>query len=355
MFTRLPLDVRLLIWETMLEPRIAHIKMRHLPSLDFGNRTEDKDCFCGNTIPDDGKEYETYSPTPVPILLHICSETRTLALDYYELTFGRPLPSYPKTHSEVRHMYNTIFAGWSNRPPGDPSDPVINEAIDPSQKHAAKVESCASSYPSTATELAEDAAGFRIYHAQVVLYAPKIYFNFHHDIAVFDVHFFSQGYKPTHLYSFPDTRHLDIDTIGRIENLILELPEIHGDYLFSILSRLISEGKFQNLRSLALCLDTTTIEDVKAGIELVDLRRRVREEDVLVAEVALEFIEKWYSSFPQQRLLAELRGKGGVEIIWNDVLKVRRWADLRAHLIRNGARVDAVVGSVLLRGESSDQ
>ncbi|KAK1761425.1 hypothetical protein QBC47DRAFT_28583 [Echria macrotheca] len=76
LFPSLPAELRLKIWEELLTPRVILIT-----------------CLDSRFLPTKRAQL-SHRPSlpPVPILLHICRESRALALRHYELTFAWKLP-----------------------------------------------------------------------------------------------------------------------------------------------------------------------------------------------------------------------------------------------------------------------
>lgn len=74
LFPKLPFELRIMIWQYGLQPRIVEIKIRD-PQQDSKN---------GKRITEG-----QYSNTPIPILLYTCTESRqALKAAGYELAFG---------------------------------------------------------------------------------------------------------------------------------------------------------------------------------------------------------------------------------------------------------------------------
>jgi hypothetical protein len=237
MFTHLPLEIRLCIWETILhQTRIVYINMRYL--LEEGPRW---DCMSSCETDDEGPGFECLCSTPIPVLLHLCTETRTLALAYYELTFGRanaPILT-PRTVQKL---------GWSYKGKEMESVTESNEA-------------------------------------EVAKYAPKIYFNFERDTLLFGRTLLPRGEDPrlrTIMGYFPYGKLFDFKQLQRIENLALsitkDLGSDSGSKMFDYLNRLIVLGSFQRLKKLYLCLEANDM-DPSQGLELVDFNEKVKEEE----------------------------------------------------------------------------
>lgn len=80
--SKLPMEVRLEIWNLTMLPRTVDI---HIRQIGFLNTT----CW---------PLAELYSPTPVPAALHVCRESRAEALHTYKLCFGTHMSSTDSKH-----------------------------------------------------------------------------------------------------------------------------------------------------------------------------------------------------------------------------------------------------------------
>jgi hypothetical protein len=285
MFTHLSFEIRLHIWETILhEPRVVHINMRELP--------DPFDCGYG-----DGPKFESLCSTPIPVLLHLCTETRTLALAYYELTFGRANAPVLRPRTVYKH-------GWSYKG-------IEFESVTESNE------------------------------AEVAKYTPKIYFNFERDTLLF-------GRTPC----FPYGKHFHFEQLQRIENLALSIDKDWssqtGYLLFYHLNRHVGRGRFQRLKKLYLCLETDDV-DPRRGVELVDLREKVKEEEG-DGGIAQEFVDIWRSVFESEGVVVNGVGMEALRIICKDGLKTRY--QLRELLLKNGVSPDEVVKCVWVRDMS---
>lgn len=294
MFTHLPVEIRLLIWETLLyQPRIVYINMRYM--------VDDIPAFCG-TDKEDGSTFECLSSTPIPVLLHLCSETRVLALAYYELTFGRANDPVLRPRMILKH-------GFSIK--GKEYETVIESN-----------------------------------EAEVAKYAPRIYFNFEHDTVVFGRTLLQRGQEPRHgeyLTCFPFNKHFEPEQLERIKNLALRIDTpLHLPFpytMFDYLDHHIGVGSFRRLQKLYLCLETDGV-DPSRGVKLVDLREKVKE-DGGDQGMAQKFVDIWKSKFNGEGVGADGMDIEGVRIICKDGL--RRRNQMRELLLKNGASPDEVL------------
>ena len=91
-FGDLPLELRLKVWEYLVQPRIVIAA-----------------CFDEQRVPEKRAQLaRRASHLPAPVLLHICREARQLALKHYELAFSWRVPSMlarPRA-SEARVWFN---------------------------------------------------------------------------------------------------------------------------------------------------------------------------------------------------------------------------------------------------------
>ncbi|KAH8594833.1 hypothetical protein B0O99DRAFT_623756 [Bisporella sp. PMI_857] len=300
MFTHLPLEIRLLIWETILhQPRIVYINMRYLP--------DDPAAFCGSS--DEGPEFECLCSTPVPVLLHLCSETRAIALAHYELTFGRA--------NAPALMPRTVHKHWFGIN-GVPFETVIESN-----------------------------------EAEVARYAPKIYFNFACDTVVFGRTLLPRGEAPGQrgriMACFPYGKHFDFRQLQRIERLGLSISTGSDlDSMWSMvfyLNRHAGLGSFQRLKKLYLCLEGDDV-DPGQGMELVDLRENMKEEEGDGAR-AREFVGRWGTALKGLGVVVNGEGMEGLRTICENGLKKRH--QLRDLLLKNGASPDEVLKCVLVR------
>ncbi|KAI1340139.1 hypothetical protein F5Y15DRAFT_415559 [Xylariaceae sp. FL0016] len=85
-FTDLPVELRLKIWEYLIAPRILMVACLE-PSTSTSPYTW-PDHPQSNTHPSSPPHHNT----SIPPLLHVCHESRVLALSHYELTFSWKLP-----------------------------------------------------------------------------------------------------------------------------------------------------------------------------------------------------------------------------------------------------------------------
>lgn len=86
-FTRLPFELRSLIWEMTIEPRTVKIGTKRTPT----------------------SGYAQYSPTPAPALLRTCCEARQIGLKTYEKSFQKVLPEGSGQYIWINFSLDTIF------------------------------------------------------------------------------------------------------------------------------------------------------------------------------------------------------------------------------------------------------
>jgi hypothetical protein len=299
MFTHLPLEIRLLIWEAILhQPRIVHINMRYLP--------DNPAAFCGSS--DEGPEFECLCSTPVPVLLHLCTETRTLALAHYELTFGRANAPVLRPRTLYKH-------GFSIK--GKEYETVIESN-----------------------------------EAKVPKYVPKVYFNFERDTVVFGRTLLPRGEELGRrgrvMAYFPYGKHFDFEQLQRIESLALNIDTDSGSdsgyMIFYYLNRHVGLGSFQRLKKLYLCLQADDV-DSSRGLELVDFREKLKEEGD--EGMAQEFVDRWRTTFKGEGVVVNGVGMEGLRIICKDGLSGRY--QLAELLLKNGASPDEVLKCVWVR------
>lgn len=215
MFTGLPFEIRHLIWEIVLhQPRVVYINMR-----PFSERILDNLAFDENYEP----TYECLCSTPVPVLLHICAESRALALIHYKLTFGN-------ANCPALRPPGVYHQGF--RIKGIPYVTVIeNDEV------------------------------------EVAKYSPKVYFNFRCDTVVFGriVSLSPRGAyaesdnKNRAYFLFAKEEHFDSGIMRRIENLSLGIDVMKAS-LFH-LNQQVGLGHFQRLKNLYFHLDSAAADD----------------------------------------------------------------------------------------------
>lgn len=113
-FTKLPIDLRLKIWHLIIQPEVpgmveVGVKLKE-DSAEWRRIMKDKPqnayCFefdsnpAGNFIqPRNALDFRPLSS--IPVILHICQESRTEGLRYYKLSFGTGAWHEPRTY--VKH------------------------------------------------------------------------------------------------------------------------------------------------------------------------------------------------------------------------------------------------------------
>lgn len=117
-FLKLPYEIRQQIWKIVAEERRTVVVKANLP----GNHS-----------------IRLSSSSPPPAMLHVCAESREVALKYYTLAFGRhghPAQIYFNFDRDILFL----FPGRDDSPPGQrvwpmsPTDPDIKGTIDYSDK-----------------------------------------------------------------------------------------------------------------------------------------------------------------------------------------------------------------------------
>jgi hypothetical protein len=145
-FNRLPLDVRLLIWEATIEPRIVHLKLCELVECKhilrrvhsdievpctFGKpitARQSQGCLCSQPYDsdlediDEDIEYERYrldslrgfkSDCQIPSLLLTCRESFSVGSKAYSRSFSS-LGSFPQTYFNFE--LDTLYLDWLTYP-----------------------------------------------------------------------------------------------------------------------------------------------------------------------------------------------------------------------------------------------
>jgi len=115
--------------------------------------------------------------------------------------------------------------------------------------------------------------------------------------------------------------------------------------LFYHLNRHVGLGSFQGLKKLYLCLEADDV-DPSRGLELVDLREKMKEEDGDEG-ISQEFVDGWRSAFQGEGVLVNGVGMESLRIICKDGLRTRY--QLRELLLKNGASPDEVLKCVWVR------
>lgn len=285
MFPEIPFEIRSLIWQAVLrQPRVVYINMRNLPNTSNLQTLATANNFLRS---------ECLSSTPIPVLLHVCKETRALALEYYELTFGRA-GTPPMLRSPIVHTYGYRETGreWSYVSEG-------NEAL-------------------------------------VASYEPRIYFNFESDVVVFGRRLPAIGEESTTRsasFSFGLVPYFGARVTGRIERLGFSMEEPkEGEqwhqgfwYLDMIarrqrkMKRLQEKKRYQgfiveekevlfpmdSLKQMYVCMAAGDL-DSSRGLELVDLA--MRKDAAIEDGKAQEFIDRWERVFSGEPL-ASRRGE----------------------------------------------
>lgn len=188
--------------------------------------------------------------------------------------------------------------------------------------------------------------------AEVAKYAPKVYFNFARDTVVFGWTLLPRGEALGRLRSmacFPYGRHFDFEQLQRIESLALSIDadssSDSGSMMLSYLNRHVGLGSFQRLKKLYLCLEADDV-DPSRGVELVDLREKLKEEDGDKG-MAQEFVDRWRTAFKGEGVAVNGVSMDGLRIICKDGLSRRD--QLRELLLKKGASPDDVLKCVCVR------
>ena len=179
--------------------------------------------------------------------------------------------------------------------------------------------------------------------AEVARFATRIYFNFEHDMVVFGRTLLLRGEEPGRgrfVTCFPYGKHFDFEKLQRIESLALSIDTYSGSspgsimyIIFYYLNRYIRFGSFQRLKKLHLCLGADDV-DPSRGVELVDLREKVEEEEGDKGMIQ-EFVDRWGTVFKGEGTMVNGMGIEGLRIICKDGLSKRY--QLRELLLENGA------------------
>jgi hypothetical protein len=160
-----------------------------------------------------------------------------------------------------------------------------------------------------------------------VKYTPKIYFNFERDTLLFSQTLLPGGENPGLRRTrgcFPYRKHFDFEQLQRIESLALNIDKDSGsgDRMFYYLNPQVSSGSVQGLKRLYLCLEADD-EDPSRGVELVDLREKVKEEEG-DGGIAQEFVDRWRTAFERERVVVNGVGMEALRIICKDGLRMRK-------------------------------
>lgn len=208
-FTDLPYEIRLLIWKQVLhQPRNIYIRMHYL---------EEKLCECC-PIDYNGSGLQCLCYKPVPVLLHVCSETRALALAHYELAFGCANP---------RILGPQRLRGFGAHDEDENNVTVIERS-----------------------------------EAELAKFAPRIYINFKYDTV-----FFGQPVKPcgpnrwpevNAIAHFPYLTYFDQEELQRIENLALSIHAIREE-LSELQVYIGIMRQFKRLHRLYLVLESDMV------------------------------------------------------------------------------------------------
>jgi hypothetical protein len=301
-FSDLPFEVRLLIWDVLLQPRVVCINIRPWP--------EDPDTLAFN---DDNYEpdYEVLCPTPVPLLLHICSESRTLALAHYELTFGHVRCPRLVLPGVFDHGFSILGVPY----------------VSPIKGNAAEVEKL----------------------------SPKIYFNFKHDTVVFG-HLLPLSPCRQHAVNSDESRaywpfreQFDMEMLHKLESLSLCL-NVMREALF-YLDQQVGLQRFQRLRNLYFHLDPATYDHnthLSRKLELVDLSQNPMADEER-ERIAQRFVDRYREKAQNRDTVINAEGTEGVKMICKESLNNRRHKDLRDFLLRDGSSPEDVLKCVLLR------
>lgn len=295
-FNDLPSEIRRLIWDIILsQPRVVCINMRPFPEEHLDTLAFNDDNY--------EPEYEVLCPTPIPVPLHICSESRMLALAHYKLTFGN-------VRCPPLRRAGVYYHGFSVK--GVPY--------------------------STLTKSNE---------AEVAKLSPKVYLNFKHDIVVF-------GHLLPHVISneicayFPFREQFDPGALQRLESLSLCIDVAKSSLFY--LNQQVGLERFQRLRNLYLHLDPATYDHnmhPNRKLELVDLSQNsmVDEERQRIAQ---KFVDRYRDLAQNRDIVINAEGTEGVKIICQEGLSSWRYKDLRDLLLRNGTSPEAMLKCVLL-------
>ncbi|KAF3392237.1 hypothetical protein DPV78_010624 [Talaromyces pinophilus] len=286
----LPYEIRLLIWEEVLhQPRTVYLNMREFPP----QPAESGAYHCGYS---QESVYQCLCSTPPPILLHICHETRTLALGHYELAFG-----------------------WAHCPPLRQAGVVHHGFSIKGQEYTTTVESNA---------------------VEVAKHCAKVYFNFERDTVVFGRFLPSSKGRVSRAY-FPFGQQFDVDMLVRIRNLAVNI-----DIASSVLPFLnLSPGseRFSSLKNLYVYIES---DDPKHRprrlVELVDLTEDGGVEDGR-RDLTQRLLEIFRTVFGRRGVTVELK------TICKHGLGFWRYLGLKDSLLKNGGDPDKLLKCVWLR------
>ncbi|RAO66251.1 uncharacterized protein BHQ10_002263 [Talaromyces amestolkiae] len=292
----LPYEIRLLIWEALLhQPRTVYLNMREFPP-----KEPDADAYvCGGYNQE--SVYQCLCSTPAPILLHICHETRALALGHYELAFG-----------------------WAHCPPLRQAGVVLHHGF------SAKGQE----YPTTTIESNA---------AEVAKHCAKVYFNFDHDTVVFGrfLPSSSSSNGVSRRAYFPFGEQFDVAMLARIRNLAVNI-----DIASSVLPFLnLSPGseRFSSLRNLYVYIESDDPgRRPRRVVELVDLTEDREVEDGR-RDLTQRLLERFKNVFGRRGVTVALK------TICKDGLGFWRYLGLRDSLLKNGGDPDKLLKCVWLR------
>jgi hypothetical protein len=288
----LPYEIRLLIWEAVLhQSRNVYINMREYPV----PTTELGDYSCG---------YNNEDPvyicsTPTPVLLHICHETRALALAHYEIVFGHAHYPHLQPAREIDHGF--VVKGKS-------------------------------------LEAEEDTK-----------HCPRIYLNYECDTVVFGRRLRKSGStteEESRAY-FPLSNQFDNNKMqAKIQNMAVNIDIASSVLLFLNLSP--GSERFSSLKNLYLYIESDDVRRrPRRVVELVDLKGTVQHDGI---DMAQRLLERFKSVFGRRGVtVAGSSAQEALKIICKDGLGFWHYFRLRESLSRNGANPDEILKCVWLR------
>jgi 2EXR family len=301
----LPSEIRLLIWEALLEillhqPRTIYINMGPLPpepepEPEPGNSARAFGCN------DEPPIYKCLCATPVPILLHINSQTRALSLRHYELAFGwKYCPPF-----RPAFLYNR---GWSIK--GRPEPTVL--------------------VPSNQAQIDKD--------------GPKVYVNFEHDIVVWG--YLRTENKITPYFPFNEDQ-FRIETLQNIRNMAVNVDMANTLFRWFNISGVLQE-RFPKLKNMYISLDNTTSSDdnnnnsnnLGRKVELIDLRSAETGDNTVQT-----FVKAYKAGVSGRHITTEEDTLEALEIMCNDHMG----PDVKKMFLQNGAGPDEALKYVWLK------
>ena len=213
LFPLFPPELRLKIWECLIQPRIV-------AAACFDSRFEAQ-----------RRAQLTSRPRrpPVPVLLHVCRESRELALKHYQLAFSWRLPLRLVGLPPVSSSAASASSSLSRSPASTSSEDAEEQASSSSSSAAAAAAEgqSSSSSPRSSPDLILPPNRRRSStYPRPVTHPPKIYFNFSLDCLLL-----LGELEPYDQYGFnaPMSYFLRRDDTRRVQNIACAFQELHMD------------------------------------------------------------------------------------------------------------------------------